>query len=432
MIKDKKTIEHLLGFLDASPTAWHAVANCVQELMEEGFSELKEGEQWQLKPKGRHFVIRNGSSICAFVLPKRLPKSLQIVASHTDSPGFKLKPNAEFSKENMLMLGLEIYGAPLLTSWLNRDLGIAGRVVFLDKHGKTRETRVQLENIPVVIPQLAIHLDRNVNENGLILNKQEHLAALVSTKEHGKKEKHSFLERALKHSVKDFNELLSYDLFLYPLDKARLLGEEQDLIAGYRIDSLASVHAALKGFLHALEPAEDKIKVIVFWDNEEIGSHTAQGANSPFLPQIIERITLALNLSREDYFRILSQSLCASVDLGHALHPNYSDKHDPRHVALLNKGIAVKTNAQQRYATDAHSAAAIMAICKKHKIPVQKYVTRGDIPCGTTVGPLHANLTGIPTADIGCTQLSMHSCRELMGAHDQLSLLNLIKFFLNS
>lgn len=427
MTTKNSEINHLLTFLNTSPTAWHAVFNCTEKLIQQGFKELSESDAWHVKPEGKYFVTRNGSSICAFVLPKRSPSGLCIAASHTDSPTFKLKPNAEFHKENMIMLGLEIYGAPMLASWLNRDLGIAGRVIFLDKGKKMREELVRLSDMPLVIPQLAIHLDRNVNESGPILNKQEHLAALAGL-EKSKKDKTSFLERTLK-KILPIEELLSFDLFLYPLEEARLIGENQELIASYRIDNLISAHAALQSFLLTQKPSQHQIKMMVSWDNEEIGSNTAQGAGSPFLPHIIERITLALKLPREEYFRTLNRSLCASVDLTHALHPNYADKHEPRHTMLLNHGIAIKSNAQNRYASDARSSAAIIALCKKHRIPYQMYVARGDIPSGTTVGPIHANLTGISTVDLGCAQLSMHSCREVMGTQDYHSLCRLLTSF---
>lgn len=423
MSHDKKTIESLLAFFDASPTAWHAVDCCIDILQEHGFQELKEGEAWSIRPGNRYFVTRNGSSICAFTTPKAKPKTLKLAAAHTDSPAFKLKPNAEFLNENMRMLGLEIYGGPILSSWLNRDLAIAGRIVFHDTKGKIQEKLVRLDDYPVVIPQLAIHLDRTVNETGTILHKQDHLAALAGVE--SKKEKGSFLERVLKKEF-PLKELLAHDLFLFPLEKAKLIGETQELIASYRIDNLASAYAAIHGLVEA-KHSSDQIQMIALWDNEEIGSNTAQGASSPFISQTIERITLGYHFSREEYFRLISNSLCLSVDLGHALHPNYKDKHEPRHTALLNSGIIIKANAQNRYASDAQSTAKLISLCLKHEIPFQKYVSRGDIPCGTTVGPIHAHVTGMPTLDIGIPQLSMHSCRELTGTQDVLSLCKLLK-----
>ncbi|HEV8051621.1 MAG TPA: M18 family aminopeptidase [Parachlamydiaceae bacterium] len=424
--KEIAKIENLLRFFENSPTAWHAVQNCTKELIAHGFTELHEGEDWLIKTGGRYFVTRNGSSICAFVIPKSAPKAIHLAAAHTDSPSFKLKPNAEFVIENMRMLGLEIYGAPIIASWLNRDLGIAGRIIYTDPKGKTHEKLVKLSDYPVVLPQLAIHLDRTINEQGVVIHKQDHLAALACIED--KKEKKSFLERILKNQF-SIKELLAYDLFLFPLEKPRLLGENQELVASYRIDNLASVHASLESLIAAKQPSKDLIKMMVLWDNEEIGSNTAQGASSPFIAQTIERITLALNLSRDEYFQLISRSLCASVDLGHALHPNYKDKHEPRHMALLDNGVIIKTNAQNRYSSDARSTATMVSLCHKHKIPFQKYMSRGDIPCGTTVGPIHAYVTGMPTIDIGISQLSMHSCREIMSAKDHLALCNLLTAF---
>jgi aspartyl aminopeptidase len=428
--KDKK-IDSLLTFLKTSPTAWHAVINCVKELKKAGFTELKEGSSWHLKEGGSYYVIRNGSSIAAFVLPKKKPASLHIAASHTDSPSFRIKPNAEFIKENMTMLGLEVYGGPMFSSWLNRDLGIAGRIIYRDKHKKEVEELVQIENCPVIIPQLAIHLDKKVNEAGPILNKQEQLAAIIALneKKEDKKAKGTLLLNLLKHKH-PISKLLSAELFLYPIESPGLVGLHHEMISAYRIDSLCSVHAILDGLLHAAAPSNDRIKMAVFWDSEEIGSHTAQGAGSPFLIHLIERITLALGLGREDYFKLLSHSLCASVDLVHSVHPNYADKHEPRHAVLMDHGIVIKSSAENRYASDARSIAAIVSLCVDHDIPYQKYVARGDISCGSTVGPIHANLSGMSTVDIGCTQLSMHSARELTSVKDHLSMCKLIAKFL--
>lgn len=423
-----KDITPLLQFLNASPTAWHAVETVKNRLLNEGFTQLFEEELWKINPSSSYFVIRNGSSLCAFTTPKLDPTTAHVVASHTDSPGFKLKPNAEFRKENMLMFGVEVYGGPLITSWLNRDLGIAGRVVYTDAKGLIKEALVRIDESPVVIPQLAIHLDRQVNENGLLLNKQEHLAALAGIFENEKNEtkkdasksnsKFSYLEELLKKKIK-YKQLLGSDLYLFPLEPAALIGNNQQMIAGYRIDNLNSVHASLEAFITSRTPAKDHvINMIVMWDNEEIGSETAQGAGSPFLSHVLERITLGLGMDREDYLRLIRQSLCVSVDLSHALHPNYVEKHEPQHRLLMDHGIVVKFNAQHRYASDARSVSTIISLCEKNGVPVQKFATRGDIPSGSTIGPIHANRTGMPTLDIGCAQLSMHSCRELTSCQD--------------
>ncbi len=427
---DKQRIESFLSFLAGSPTACHAVENCSSALLKENFVCLKEEDLWKIEPGGRYFVVRNRSSLCAFIAPKKKPIQLNIAASHTDSPALKLKPNAEFYKENMLCLGLEMYGSPLLSSWLNRDLKIAGRVIYKDKAGLVKDTLVDLDKYPALIPQLAIHLDRGVNENGTMLNKQQQLVALASisakTKDHP-----AYIESILKEHL-PIDEIFSTDLYLVPMEQPRLFGDNQQMIASYRIDSLASVHAILTAFIHDIRPSDHAMKMMVLWDNEEVGSQTAQGAGSPFAMQVLERLMLSLSFSREDYLRLLARSLCVSVDLSHAMPPNYSDKHEPHHLVLLNKGIVIKTNAQHRYASDAHSIAVIVRLCKEGKIPFQYYVSRGDIPCGSTIGPIHAALSGMATVDIGSPQLSMHSCREIAGTIDHLSMCSLLSLYFSA
>lgn len=418
-----------MQFLDRCPTAWHAVEEIAKRLKSLRFEELREGDAWTIKPGGSYFVIRNGSTLGAFIVPKRAPKTLRLLGSHTDSPSFKIKPKPQFLKENMLMLGVEVYGGPLLTSWLNRDLGIAGRVVYRDKKNAMREALVNLDKTPVVIPQLAIHLDRNVNEGGLTLNKQEHLAALAALVDPEKfKKKPSYLETLLSEQL-PLLSLLGHDLFLYPLEKARLIGQG-DMVSSYRIDNLGGAHAVLHGLSQSRQPHADMLKMALFWDNEEIGSGTAQGADSPFLSSLLERILIGLGLGREDYFRLLGNSLCVSVDLTHALHPNYAEKHEPRHHVLMNCGIVIKSNAQYRYATDARSFGLIAGICQDNNIPWQQFVSRNDIPSGTTIGPIAAHQMGIPTVDIGYAQLSMHSSRELAGCKDHQALCRLLEVLL--
>lgn len=396
-------------------------------LTEAGFIELAEQKPWHIQPEQRYVVTRNGSSLCAFITPRKLPKKLRLFASHTDSPGFKLKPKAEFRKHQAIMLGLEVYGSPLLSSWLNRDLGIAGRVLYKNSKEEIKESLVRLDSYPVTIPQLAIHLDREINEKGLHLNKQEHLNALAGLESSLKEG--SFLETALKESI-DLKTLLGHDLFLYPLEKARLLGYHHSLLAAYRIDSLASVHAALTALLHKAEPLEDEIKMIIFWDNEEIGSQTAQGAESPFFSQVLERLLTGYQGTREDYFCLLNSSSCISIDLAHALNPNYPDKHDAQHQLYLGSGVVLKNNANQRYATNARSLLPVELLAQQKKLRLQKFSSRNDMPCGTTIGPLHAYQTGMATVDIGCGQLSMHSCRELMACQDHLDLCLLLESLL--
>jgi aspartyl aminopeptidase len=429
MMDRSSIIQDLLSFLDAAPTAWHAVAVAVERLKQAGFQPLSDQDNWSILPNQRYFVTRNGSTLCAFITPSRRPQRLRLLASHTDSPGFKLKPLSEVRKHQMILLGVEIYGSPLLSSWLNRDLGIAGRVVYFNVQDQLQESLVLCNQIPITIPQLAIHLDRDVNDRGVILNKQDHLYALAGLE--SSLPQGSFLEFLLNKTI-PLKSLIGHDLFLFPLENARLLGNEDAFLASYRIDSLASVHAALMALLHQPEPLEDDMKMVIFWDNEEVGSKTAQGAESPFFNQVIERIMEKYQATREDYFCLLNRSTCISIDLAHALHPNYADKHDGQHQPILGQGVVVKSNAQQRYATSALSSLPIHLAAKEKQLSLQRFVSRNDIPCGTTIGPLHASLAGMPTVDVGCGQLSMHACRELMACQDQVDMFHLLAQLLNS
>ncbi len=414
-MKNSNVIADLIEFIDNSPTAWQAADQAAARLLSSGFKELKEGHAWQTEPGKKYFTVRNGSSLCAFIMPKQIPESIALIGSHTDSPGFKLKPNPEFSRFNMTMLGLEVYGSPLLGSWLNRDLGIAGRIAFIDEGGRLQEMNVVLDQRPVIIPQLALHLDRDVNKKGLVLNAQQHTSAIAAIDESGSG---SYLEPILRDLVA-FKQLLDHDLFVFPLDKARFVGRNEEMISSYRTDNLAGVHASLQGILSA-EADDSALKMIVLWDNEEIGSATPQGAESPYVLHVLERL-----VDRSDLLRLLPQSLCVSIDLAHGVHPNYSDRHDPNHSPLLGEGIVIKYNANQRYATDARSSAMLQKVCADHKIPTQKFVVRSDIPCGSTIGPLHAKVSGMPTVDIGIPQLSMHSARELIASADHINMARL-------
>ncbi len=419
-----KTIQDLLQFLDDSPTAWHAVDAMKKKLIAVGYQELDETAAWKILPGGSYFVIRQGSALCAFQVPSSKPLQAHIIGSHTDSPSFKLKPQADYIKEEMLMLGVEVYGSPLLSSWFNRDLGIAGRVFYLDQKGDRKEALVRLANYSVVIPQLALHLDRTVNESGPIINKQEHLAVLASLNPQAPK-----IQDILKKQL-HADTILSTDLFLYPLESASLLGFEKEFVSSYRIDNLVSAHAALEALLSHQTPHQDTLRLSIFWDHEEVGSGSPQGADSTLLTQVLERIFLNLNQTREDLLQCINRSFCVSVDLAHAVHPNYIDKHEPRHRPFLGKGIVIKSNAQQRYASNAHSISVIVELCLKNQVPFQHFVSRNDMPCGTTIGPITATLTGIATVDIGAPQLSMHSSRELASTQDHLHMIKLLSAFL--
>lgn len=415
-------LEDLKDFLDNSPTSWHAAQSIGVRLATLDFSPLDENEVWKLEP-GKKYFVQRGGALCAFVLPLKKPSKLNLVASHTDSPALQLKPRPEVEKENMILLETEIYGSPLLNSWLNRDLGIAGRL-FIQNEGKTPEERlVFCDQSPLFIPQMPPHLDRDVNQKGLLLNKQEHLRALFSLKS----SKKSSLIDLLKTQVY-FETLLSFDLFLVPLEPARYLGADGEFLGAYRLDNLASAHACTAAIASA--KSTSALQMALFWDHEEIGSRTPEGAASPFLADTLKRIGVSLGLSDEEMICLKNQSLCTSVDVAHAYNPNFPEKYDSNHKPLPGKGIVLKYNADKKYASTAKTAASIIQACQDLKLSHQAFVSRSDIACGSTVGPIIAHSLGIPTVDIGAPIFSMHSAREVMNCQDHLDMCQLLTHLL--
>ena len=411
-------------FLDRSPTAWHAVKEIGNRLALHDFIPLDNEGMWSLEP-GKKYFTEQGGALCAFSLPSGKPTRSILLASHTDSPALKVKPNPTFTKENMTLLGVEVYGSPLLSSWLNRDLILAGRVVTAASRGRYEEKLVILDDAPLIIPQLAIHLDREVNEKGVILNKQEHLCPILGLSI----EEKNPIEALLKKSL-SFTSLLSFELFLVPKEQAEFIGWKNELIASYRIDNLASAHAALTAFAVAKKPTTQTIQMAIFFDHEEVGSRSFSGAASTFLNDTLQRIGSQLKMSAEELILLKNHSLCVSIDMAHALNPNYPQKYDPQHQPLLGKGVVLKHNADQKYASNALSSAVIVHACQSLGLPLQSFVCRSDLPCGSTVGPIIAHNTGINTVDIGCPQLSMHSIREVLSCKDYLDMTQLLTYLL--
>ncbi|MBI2809615.1 MAG: M18 family aminopeptidase [Candidatus Melainabacteria bacterium] len=424
-------MSHILSdfktFLDASPTSWHAVKEIGTRLAIRDFTPLDEEEKWHLEPGKRYFVERGGA-LCAFVLPEQKPRRALILASHTDSPALKVKPLPAFQKENMTQFGVEVYGSPLLSSWLNRDLKLAGRVVITNSKNEPEEKLVDLDDALFFIPQLAIHLDRDVNEKGLQLNKQDHLSPIIGLSIDSKGPLEALEKLLRRHHT--FNKLLSFELFFVPQEKSRYVGIENEMLASYRIDNLTGVHASLSAMAYAEKPNQEMVQMSLFWDNEEVGSRSKEGAASPFLTDILQRIGYSLKMTPEETMLVKNHSLCVSIDMAHGLNPNYSKKYEPQHTPLLGKGIVLKYNADQKYASNALSAAVIVHACQTLNLNCQSYVCRSDMSCGSTVGPVIAHATGINTVDIGCPQLSMHSIREVMACQDYLDMVNLLTHLL--
>jgi aspartyl aminopeptidase len=401
-----------LSFLKDSPTSYHCVDEVKKRLLQEGFSLLDERSLWQMEKGSKYFVLRGGS-IAAFCIPNTSPKSLSILAAHTDSPALKIKPNPVTTHAEMSVLSTEVYGGPILHSWLNRDLAIAGRCFLAN--GK--EELVFLNKTPVMIPELAIHLNREVNK-GSMINKQDHLMPLVSADS-------SFSLPALLKKHCGLSDILSSDLFLVPVEPPALLGFDQEWIASYRLDNLTSVHAALQAILSYQD--SHILPMTIFFDHEEVGSRSWEGAASSFMSDILTRIKTFLSLGEEEFLVLKRNSLCHSLDMAHAISPLHANKHDPNHKPLIGKGIVVKENSDLKYATSGYTLSLVEQFARKAGITLQKFVSRSDMPSGSTIGPFITTKEGIATIDLGCPQLSMHSIREMVSAQDHLDSITYLK-----
>lgn len=445
-----QTSADLLSFIEASPTPFHAAASAASRLAASGFVELRPDSSFSQLQPGRYFVPVGDAAIVAFVLPAsvlpapggRRLRGFRIVGAHTDSPNLRLKPRAPYEKAGYLQLGVEVYGGALLNTWLDRDLLLAGRVVYRDERdgqGRLRRGLVRLPQPLVRVPQLAIHLDREVNEKGLVLNRQEHLAPIMGLTARlpggaagaaGAGARHAgrtASDLALLHGLCaqalgiDEAAIVTTELMLHDAQPPARAGLSQELLLAPRLDNLAMSHAAVLALTRAADTLDGDaglVPLIALFDHEEVGSSSAYGAQAPILPAILERIVLATGGDRERYHQVLAGSLCVSADMAHAVHPNYMERHEASHRPVLNGGPVIKSNAQQRYATCARTAALFQELCRRAEVPVQHYAHRTDLPCGSTIGPITATLLGIPTVDVGSPMLSMHSARELAGSAD--------------
>ncbi len=411
-------MKDFFDFIAASPTAWHAVQEIGTRLTKAGFTPLLEQDTWKLVAGNTYFVEREGTLLCAFRLPKNKPTGAVIIASHTDSPALKIKPQPDTVTKDISQIGTEVYGGPLLHSWFDRDLAIAGRIET-DQGSQL----VYLKDCPVIIPQLAIHLDRSIHEKGILVHKQDHLKAILSIKQA------ETLESLLKKHC-SFQTLYAFDLFLVPTEKASHAGAHQDLIAGYRLDNLTSAHASLEALVQS-KTHEDMVQCAIFWDHEEIGSSSSTGAGCLFIDQVLERIGICSGQTREDFYRLKSKSIILSTDVAHAWNPNFADRYDPQNSPFLGQGVTLKFNAGRKYATDSTSAAALCKLAEKHNLKIQRSANRSDIPSGSTVGPIMSTNTGIPTLDIGVSCWAMHSTREIIATSDQKDLSRLLTAALN-
>ncbi len=428
----RKYAESLLELIDASPTPFHATRELSALLKAEGFAELQEADAWSLKKGGRYYVTRNDSSLVAFVMGSKPAESagFKIIGAHTDSPNLRLKPNPAYEKSGYVQLGVEVYGGVLLATWTDRDLSLAGRVVLKSKKGQPVSRLLKIDKALLRIPQLAIHLNREVNEKGLKLNKQTHLPPILQMAEKNLSSEKVLKELVARELKCKAGEIVSLDLALYDVQASTFAGPNDEFVFAPRLDNLASCHAATLALLEASKQ-DTATRVLAFYDHEEVGSETAQGGGSPFLKDALERMVMGSTHSREALMRAVAQSIFISADMAHAVHPNYADRHEDRHLPLINAGPVIKTNAGQRYATEGVSGAHFELMCQRAGVNVQKFVVRSDMGCGSTIGPITAANLGIRTVDVGNPMLSMHSIREMAGSQDHGDLIQVFREYFN-
>ncbi|MFJ2609564.1 MULTISPECIES: M18 family aminopeptidase [unclassified Streptomyces] len=421
---DRGHTDDLMSFLTASPSPYHAVASAAERLEKAGFRQVAETDAWDGTSGGR-YVLRGGALVAWYVPEGAAPHTpFRIVGAHTDSPNLRVKPLPDTGAHGWRQVAVEIYGGPLLNSWLDRDLGLAGRLTLRD--GSTR--LVNVDRPLLRVPQLAIHLDRSVTADGLKLDKQRHLQPIWGL---GNDVRDGDLIAFLEESAGlGAGEVTGWDLMTHSVEAPAYLGRDKELVAGPRMDNLLSVHAGVVALTAAASGEPPYIPVLAAFDHEENGSQSDTGADGPLLGGVLERSVFARGGSYEDRARAFAGTVCLSSDTGHAVHPNYAERHDPTHHPRVNGGPILKVNVNNRYATDGSGRAVFAAACEKAGVPFQSFVSNNSMPCGTTIGPITAARHGIRTVDIGVAILSMHSARELCGADDPHLLTSALVAFL--
>lgn len=419
-ISFEETNRDLLHFISKSPSVFHVVRHIKAALLYAGFTEIREEDSWQIKRGGKYVVTRNGSALIAFSVPEDGGNAFKITAAHCDSPTFKIKENPEIRDGKYTRLNVEGYGGMIMSTWLDRPLSAAGRL-FVKDNGQIISKLVSLDHPTLLIPSVAIHMDRTVN-SGHAWNIQNDLLPLYSTD--GAADFMETLAQAAKVKAAD---ILGHDIFLYSCSPGILWGPQHEFISSPRLDDLQCAFATFRGFTNGKK--EKDISVYALFDNEEVGSGTAQGAGSTFLTNTISRLALSLGRSYDEIQAMLAKSFMISADNGHAVHPNHGEYADPVNAPVLNGGIIIKFNASQKYSTDGYSAAVFRDLCLKADVPVQTYTNRSDIPGGSTLGNISNTKVAVPTVDIGLPQLAMHSSYETAGAKDTEYLVKAVSYF---
>ena len=431
MMIASQQVQDLLDFVDASPSPWHAVASIESQLLAFQFIKLEETAPWQLQAQGRYYVIRDDSSIIMFVMGLKplLETGFKIIGAHTDSPGLRIKPNAANATDGLLRLGVEIYGGPILATFTDRDLGLAGRVSYKDDNANIVSQLVNFDRPLLRLPNLAIHMNRTVNEDGLKLHKQNELPLILSTWAAESLPQAYFSELLQQQSACPAERILSWDLAVSDTQKGAFWGVNNEFYADSQLDNLASCHAALQALLTDSVLNGDNSVVCAFFDHEEIGSTSCKGADGSFLGEILQRISLNAAESREDYSRVLAQSFLISADMAHAYQPNFPWAYEPDHKVMVNKGPVIKVNANQRYSTESISQAQFIDWCEQADVPYQTYAHRSDLGCGSTIGPIASARLGIRSLDVGNPLWAMHSLRESAGVLDHGYMIRVMQQF---
>ena len=426
----KSFAREVIEFIDESPSTYHVVKNCSDILDENGFERIMPREKWKIKKGGKYFLKKSSSTIIAFTVGENfdVKKGFKIFGAHTDSPCFRIKPSPEIVTENVVRLNTEVYGGPILSTWFDRPLSIAGRVIVRGEDTFFPKTiKIRIDEPLLTIPNLAIHQNREVN-NGVKIDKQNDVLPVISLINKNF-EREGYLERIiLKKTEIKKEDIIDFDLYLYATEKGCLLGANEEFMSSPKIDNLASVYTGLIGLVEA-EENQDRINVFVAFDNEEIGSATKQGADSNYLLNTLERISLALGLNREDFLQMLESSYILSADAAHAAHPAHLGKTDPTNRGKINEGISIKISAKQKYTSDGYSIAVIKQLVEGTEIQIQPFVNESNELGGSTIGPISSTHLDIDGVDLGIPMFAMHSVRELCGIFDVFYLKELAKEF---
>ncbi|MGZ8943784.1 MAG: M18 family aminopeptidase [Methylobacter sp.] len=429
----RQPVQNLLDFIDASPSPWHVVKTieALLAVQTPAWQRLDETAKWVLQPGGRYYVVRDDSSIILFMQGQKplAETGFKIIGAHTDSPGLRIKPNAASSADGLMRLGVEIYGGPILATFTDRDLSLAGRIAYKNDQDQITGMLVKFDQPLLRLPNLAIHMNRTVNEEGLKLQKQSELPLILSVSAEEQLPQAYF--SALLHQQTGIaaTRILSWDLAVYDTQKGAFWGAESEFYANSQLDNLASCHAALQALLDNADLRPDSTRVCALFDHEEIGSQSNKGADGSFLPDVLGRIALATATDGEDYARALAKSFMISADMAHAYQPNFPNAYDPGHKVIVNKGPVIKINANHNYSSESVSAAMFVDWCEQAGVPYQKYSHRCDMPCGSTIGPITSAKLGIRSIDVGNPMWAMHSIRESAGVLDHDYMIRVMKRF---